>query len=444
MKRHLRLTLQPGVAHAPVPSWLDIIEDKDLTTPQFQPDVDRVLREHDCPAWATHEYRPAGQGWSSDEQRTGMDRVFRLILQRDGPVPTRVIAALLALPVVATAQEGAIAESPIPQPAAAAMSRPTDLASREAIGLPAAHLVSRGSKRVTVAVLDTGVMVDHRELKAVTLPGFDFVDVIDGAGDFIGDFVGADPIPEDEVGHGTHVAGVIAAKGVGMPVGVVPECRVLPVRVLGAMKRDGRTIGAGLVDNINVGVKWAVDQGADVINMSLGIRHEAGGLPHEEVIAYAARRGVTVVAASGNDGSDALYYPSALAEVVAVGAADRNGEIASFSTWGDQVDLVAPGVDIFSAAPDGGYAFSTGTSHASPFVAGAAALLRAVALAHGRRIRDQHVKHILKHTADRIDKRFKSSKAGFGLLNLADAVRLLEFRLGPGRSMGHSYLEEVA
>ena len=210
------------------------------------------------------------------------------------------------------------------------------------------------------------------------------------------------------------------------------------------MKRDGRTIGAGLVDNINVGVKWAVDQGADVINMSLGIRHEAGGLPHEEVIAYAARRGVTVVAASGNDGSDALYYPGALPEVVAVGAVDRNGEVASFSTWGDEVDLVAPGVDIYSAAPDGGYAFSTGTSHASPFVAGAAALLRAVALARGRRIRDQHVKHILKHTADRIDKRFKSPKAGFGRLNLADAVRLLEFRLGSHGSMAHSYLEEVA
>ena len=214
-----------------------------------------------------------------------------------------------------------------------------------------------------------------------------------------------------------------------MPLGVVPRCRILPVRVLAAMKRDGRVVGAGLVDNINTGVKWAVDQGADVINMSLGVRHTGGGLPHQEVVDYARRRGVTVVAASGNDGREALYYPSALPGVIAVGAAGPDGTVAEYSTYGEQVGLIAPGTDIFSTFLDDDYAFSTGTSHAAPFVTGVVALLKSMGRERGRRVGDGAVKHVLKHTSDKRDRHFRNRRAGYGHLNARDAARLLDHRL---------------
>jgi subtilisin family serine protease len=277
-------------------------------------------------------------------------------------------------------------------------------------------------------VIDTGVDLHHPELEGVLKPGHDFVDIIDGADEFIGDFTGADPDPDDEVGHGTHVSGIIAGRGEKMPGGVAPECRILPVRALAAMKRGEQRVGAGLVDNINAAIKWAIDQGADLINMSLGVRHESGGLPHEEVVDYAERRGVTIIAASGNDGTRQLYFPGALPHVVAVGAADSRGEVASFSTYGDHVTLIAPGEDIYSSYLNGRYAFASGTSQASPFVAGAVALMKSFAKAQGRRLSDRQIKHVLKNTSDKVDTRFKHPKAGYGCLNLADALRWLEYR----------------
>ncbi len=184
---------------------------------------------------------------------------------------------------------------------------------------PAARRLSDG-EGIVVAVVDTGVDLAHPNLRAALLPGFDFVDILDGQADFIGDKLGADEIPDDEVGHGTHVTGIIAATGDGAPAGVAPGVRVLPVRVLATMDRNGDRIGAGLVDNINSGVKWAIDHGANVVNMSLGVRHEGGGLPHREVIDYAARRGMTIVAAAGNDGQEVFDHPGAYPSVIAVGS----------------------------------------------------------------------------------------------------------------------------
>jgi subtilisin family serine protease len=281
--------------------------------------------------------------------------------------------------------------------------------------------------------MDTGVDVDHPEYRHALLPGYDFVDILDGAQDFIGDYLGADPIPEDEVGHGTHVAGIVAGTGKNMPRGVAPRCRVLPVRVLAAMSKEGRPVGAGLVENINNGVKWAIDHGADVINMSLGVRHSGGGLPHAEVIDYAQRKGVTVVAASGNDGHQALYYPGAFPSVIAVGAADDRGEVAEFSTFGDHVSFIAPGVDVYSSSLEDGYAFSTGTSHAAPFVTGAVALMKSYARSQGRELHDGQAKHVLKYSSDKVDRQFKNAKAGYGRLNLGDGLRYLDYKLNSAR-----------
>ncbi|MEM8808589.1 MAG: S8 family serine peptidase [Cyanobacteria bacterium P01_G01_bin.38] len=394
------------------------------------PAIDAEFKKYDRSVQVTREYQPAGKTWDQDERISGFNRVYRLILHQSTEIPPGLIKAISVLPMVEAVTPGKVATANLPSVTAKSFSLETDQRSRDAIYLPEAHDYSQGDPEITVAVLDTGVDLDHPELTDVLLPGYDFVDILDGAGKFLGDYLGYDEDPEDEVGHGTHVAGIIAGQGSEMPKGVVPRCKILPVRVLGAMKRGSKKVGAGLVDNINSGIKWAIDHGADVINMSLGIEHTGGGLPHEEVVDYARRKGVSIVAASGNDGQEHLYYPGALPHVIAVGALDETGDIANFSTYGKQVDFAAPGTDIYSTYIGNDYGFSTGTSHASPFVAGAIALLKSYALQkHETQLSDRQVKHLLKHTSDKLDRRFKHAKAGFGKLNLLDALRLLDYKL---------------
>jgi thermitase len=423
MKPHLVVELRSEVDAIDVPHWLDLARSPEAGPRPFQRDVDRVLRRHDTVALPTHEYQPEGTAWSDDEIAAGLDRVYRLVLLERSRIPSGLVEDIRLVPVVARVEPGRIASMPIAEQAALPGRRSRYDWARDVIHLRSAHEVTRGSRDILVAVLDTGVAVTHPELRHAVVPGFDFVDIIDGAADFIGDHVDADPDPDDEVGHGTHVAGIIAGAGRRMPMGVAPRVRLLPVRVLAALKRDGQVLGAGLVDNINVGVKWAVDQGADVINMSLGVLHTGGGLPHREVIEYAARRGVTVVAASGNDGTDRHYYPGALPWVITVGAVGREDEVASFSTWGAQVDFVAPGTEIHSAFLDDGYAFASGTSHAAPFVAGTVALLRSHAARLGRRYSDRSCKRALRATSDRPTRRMRDLRHGFGRVNTIDALR---------------------
>jgi thermitase len=430
MKPHIKLKLRPGIAvtHG-LPHWQALLKDSRLAQTHLQNNIDRVFAAHAVPIWVTREYDPAGSDWDAAELASGLNRVYRLILQHNRTIPPQLLQDLETLPIVESAQVGAVAQADLPKLMPTQMSVTTDERSRRAIYLEEAHQYSQGDPSITVAVLDTGITLSHPELQDALLPGYDFVDIIDGAGKFVGDYLDYDDIPDDEVGHGTHVAGIIAAKGINMPVGVVPECKILPVRVLGAMERGGQRVGAGLVDNINAGIKWAIDQGADVINMSLGIKHTGGGLPHEEVVNYAREKGVTIVAASGNDGQEELYYPGALPHVITVGAVDEAGKVAHFSTYGKQVTLVAPGTNIYSTYLEDDYAFSTGTSHASPFVAGAVALLKAYALKQDKQLADSQVKYLLKHSSDKISNVFKHHKAGFGRLNLIDAMQLSKHRL---------------
>lgn len=435
MKPHLELKLKGDVRATDAPFWADALRDKSQVPDTLHPDIDRILRRHGLRVWVLRAYRAAGSTWSAEELASGLDRVYRLVLQEQRRLPESLLGEVSLLPVVQWVRLGKVGRTPLPVPRAAALSASTGRQSREAIGLEEAHQFSAGEPSITVAVLDTGVCQRHPELRGRLLPGYDFVDIIDGARDFVADYLEADPDPEDEVGHGTHVAAIIAGLGVRMPRGVVPRCKLLPVRVLGAMRQGERRIGAGLLDNINTGIKWAVDQGADVINMSLGVRHAQGGLPHQDVVEYARRKGVTLVAASGNDGTAQLYYPGALPHVVAVGACDERGEVAPFSTFGEQVSLVAPGTNIYSAYLEDDYAFSTGTSHAAPFVAGAVALLKSHARRrYDHRLTDRQVKYLLQRTADKVDGRFKHHKAGFGRLNLPDALRLLDHQLTRGTS----------
>lgn len=327
--------------------WGDVLLHKAGLPTHFDSRIDEILKQkYQLPFWLTYNFKPKQEEWSKAEIKAGFNRIYRLILRQNTAIPNAVVQDLHLLPEVEYARVGGIAKTELPEPDLVETKSIFGKYRADGIGLKQAHLFSKGSPEIKIAVLDTGFETEHPEIRHAMLSGKDFVNIINGAKQFIGDYLDYDDIPEDEVGHGTHVAGIIAAKGYKMPYGVVPECKIIPVKVLGALKRGESVVGAGLVDNINNGIKWAVDQGADIINMSLGIKHSGGGLPHEEVIKYALKKDVTIVAASGNDGKQDKYYPGALPGVIAVGASDNKGRIAPFSTFGGHVSITAPGVNI--------------------------------------------------------------------------------------------------
>lgn len=429
MKHHLVVKLRARLAEpVPIPDWQRFIADKSVVVTSFLREVDQVLHRAGREFWVTHEYARAGAEWGEVERHHGLDRTYRLVLVDDTTrLPESVLAEIARVPEVESCHQLEIARTPVPGTAPELAGTAAVAEDRgDVVGLDFAHALTRGRADVRVAVLDTGVNLDHPELRGKIVGRADFVDLhgLDTAS-FVGDHLGYDDDPEDELGHGTHVAGIVVGEGVRMPAGVAPGCRLLAVRVLATL-RAGRSLqGAGIVDNINPAIKWATDQGADVINMSLGIRHTGGGLPHEDVIRYALSHGVTVVAASGNDGGDTKYYPGALPGVVAVGAVDDTGEVADFTSYGAPISVVAPGVNILSSYSGGRYAVASGTSQAAPMVAGAVALFKSYSRDRGRDLDAAGVLRLLRETSDRVDSRPRSRHAGYGLVNLTDSFKWL-------------------
>lgn len=207
---------------------------------------------------------------------------------------------------------------------------------------------------VTVAIVDTGVNCNHPDLSGNCVAGYDFVN--------------NDNDPNDDHGHGTHVAGISAAltdNGVGIAA-TGWAARIMPMK---ALDRTGNGSHSAIANSI----VWAVDRGADVINLSLGGFFTSSTL--SSATAYAIDRGVTLVAASGNQNTSNPTYPAAYPNVIGVGATTQADRRASFSNYGSYVDVSAPGVAILSSVRDGGYQAWSGTSMASPVVAGVAALL---------------------------------------------------------------------
>jgi subtilisin family serine protease len=385
-----------------------------------------LLNDLNVKFWATREYKPAGVDWNTDEINNGLNRTYRLILQEDYNLPANLLDQIRLIQSVEEARKLEVGEVRLPPPAVATAASISAQRPGELIYLSYAKAITRGNPDIKIAVLDTGANLDHKELQGKIVKRADFVD-LEGlnTSDFVGDIKGYDDVPEDEVGHGTHVSGIVAGRGLQMDEGVAPECGVMAVRVLATMKSGERVVGAGIIDNINTGIKWAVDNGADVINMSLGIRHMGGGLPHEDVISYALSQNVVVVAASGNDGTNQRYYPGALPGVIAVGAVDENGSVTRFTSYGANITVVAPGLSIYSSFAHNSYAVASGTSQASPFVAGGVALAKSYALEMGHKLTNDEINYILKHTSDRVSTRLRDAHAGYGLLNLADAFKLL-------------------
>jgi len=259
---------------------------------------------------------------------------------------------------------------------------------------------------VVVAVVDTGVQADHPDLSGRVLKGRDFIE--------------SDRVANDRNGHGTHVAGTIAAKtgnkrGIA---GLANSAKILPVRVL-------NSAGAGNTVTVARGIVYAVNKGADVINLSL-----AGDRPDAQVeaaIRYAAARNVVVVAAAGNRGCAApTTFPAAYPGVIGVGAINRYGAVASYSNCGDYVDVVAPGTSIRSTmirkpslmlpcAYGKSYCLLTGTSMASPHVAAAAAI---VISRTRHRLSAARVEALVTTLADDIGTPGYDTSSGYGIVNI--------------------------
>jgi subtilisin family serine protease len=281
----------------------------------------------------------------------------------------------------------------------------------DALKLPQAWKKSEG-KDTVIAVVDSGVDLDHPDLKGRLVDGYDFVD--------------GDTKPQDGFGHGTHVAGIAAAhtdNGIGI-AGGAPAAKIMPVRVLG-------DDGSGSNGNITKGIVWAADHGADVINLSLGEGPLMSNLLQGGILNAAIRhahdKGAVVVAAAGNDSAATQPY-KVDTPVLVVNASDQNGKPASFSNFGSQNAVSAPGVGILSTLPtyqtqlttakngdvnDSGYGKLDGTSMASPYVSAVAALL------HGEGKKPDEIIDIIRETAQNPD---KLPKLGLGVVDAQAAV----------------------
>ena len=273
------------------------------------------------------------------------------VLGLDGEEPDNVLAFLRADPRVRYAElDGVVQALRVPNDEFLT----TQWSVRKTEAEPAWDL-STGSPQVVVAIIDTGIDAGQPDLRGKLVAGYDYVN--------------NDQDAADDNGHGTAVAGIVAANsdnGIGV-AGYCWVCRLMPVKVLGAD-------GTGFLSGLAQGIVWATDHGARVINASLGGPFDDPTL--SAATDYARVHGVVVVAAAGNEGGLTLDYPAALPNVLSVGASDQNDQLYSFSNSGAQV--AAPGENSTTAS-GGGYVSFLGTSSAAPVVSGIAGLAFSVA-----------------------------------------------------------------
>lgn len=277
-------------------------------------------------------------------------------------------------------------------------------------GVARIHLegVDKSGRGVKVAVLDTGVDQTHPDLAGNIKANHT---LLSGA-------ISA----RDDNGHGTHVIGTIAAlhNGIGI-TGVAPKASVYAVKVL-----DSK--GSGKLSTLIEGIGWCLDKGIKVVNMSLSSSKE--NQTFRDGIQNARRAGMSMVCAAGNEGptANSVGYPAKYVETIAVTATNKDDGIADFSSRGREVALCAPGVDILSTWPGRKYRRSSGTSMASPHVAGAVALL----LEADSSLSPSDIKSILQSSADRLDGA-SSDEQGAGIINVSAALARVSKKrvLGP-------------
>jgi thermitase len=265
------------------------------------------------------------------------------------------------------------------------------------IQAPSAWDITTGSATPLIGVVDTGVYAGHADLAGKIVAGYDFVN--------------NDNDPSDDAGHGTEVSGTAAAIGNnGMGVaGVAWANRVLAVKVLDST-------GSGSYSAIVNGITYAADHGARVINLSLGGPSSSSSL--QSAINYAWSKNIVIVAAAGNGGNSTPEFPAACSNVVAVSATDSNDALASFSSYGSDVSLSAPGVNIATTTMDGGYGSVSGTSFSSPIVSGVIALMASV----NPQLSNAQLVDLLKKNTDDLGASGYDTYFGYGRVNAYKSV----------------------
>ena len=297
------------------------------------------------------------------------------------------------------------------------------------IGAGAVHAGGNVGAGVRIGIIDSGVNYNHPDLDGAYVGGHDFVQEDDMTGDG----------PMDVYGHGTHVAGTACAEDNGFGVvGVAPGCALYSLRVL-------NDDGVGSWSKTIAAMEWAVAHDIEVVNLSLGSSKNPGTAV-KTAFNNAAAAGIVIVAAAGNSGNNAgkgdnIIYPAKYASVIAVGATDANNKRASFSSTGNTLEIMAPGVSVFSTWNDatsylnpqpiclGGdcwYKYGSGTSMASPHVAGVAALIivsgSALDANGDGKIYDE-VRAKLNSTATDLGTAGKDTQYGNGLVNAVAATQ---------------------
>lgn len=255
----------------------------------------------------------------------------------------------------------------------------------EAINAPRVWYKTKG-EGVKILVIDTGIEKDHPDLKHAFKFGINMFEKSEDV--------------TDEFGHGTHVAGLL----VGLKTGVAPEAELYVAKVLDSN-------GNGSLASVMDGITCAINMEVDILCMSLGT---ANGLPQifTERISEAYKSGITIICATGNNDIGEPQYPSFLDEVIAVGGIGKDFKRASFSNYGEQMDVVAPAVEIVSTYKNGKYAKMTGTSMASPLVAGAIALIISYNRKKGIELTPKDIKEMLKKLGTHSD------EYGHGIMDL--------------------------
>jgi thermitase len=258
---------------------------------------------------------------------------------------------------------------------------------------------SKGNENVTIAVIDSGVDLDHPDLVHRLIKGYNVIE--------------DNHVPEDDNGHGTHVTGIIASEANNREgvAGITWFNHIMPIKALNSE-------GYGSSFDVAKGIIWAVDHGARVINLSLGNYQPSELL--QEAVRYAYDRDVVLISASGNDHSAQPSFPAAYPEVLSVGAVNPDGSRAEFSNYGDYLDVVAPGTEIPSTFVHNRYAALSGTSMAAPHVTALAGLIRSL----NPNLTNTEVIDIIRKSTIDLGVPGKDDLFGNGLINVYKAMQL--------------------
>jgi subtilisin family serine protease len=281
-----------------------------------------------------------------------------------------------------------------------------------------------GDREIVIAVIDTGVSLSHEDLQGsvwINKDEIPFNGIDDDNNGYIDDyrgydFVNNDPTPGDDNGHGTHVAGIIAAKmNNNNGIAGIAQVKIMPLKVLDSY-------GNGYDSDVAEAIYYAVENGARIISMSIGGSDYSTVL--KEACDYAWNHGVLLVAASGNDGENNIDYPAAFSSVIAVGSVDKKDKLSSFSDFGKQQELVAPGESIYSTYLGNSYTYFSGTSMATPQVSALASLI----LSMNPSISGSDLRNLLHISVDDLGPKGKDQYYGYGRINVSKAVSLVPLR----------------